>query len=112
MDLKHRIRTNIPEVRSCGLVGGGWSGEGRGSELCSSLDGEPWLVRIYPRCKAVGRKAKREPRMRAVGLDRTKKRSLWSKWWGSSLTVPATFSLQNMEKERASDELGGRGRKD
>ena len=45
MDLKRRMRTAVPEVRSCGLVRGGQSGEGCGSELCSSVDGEPWLVR-------------------------------------------------------------------
>jgi len=53
----------------------------------------------------VGRKAKREPRMRAAGLAKTKEESLRSKCWGSSLTAPVPFSLQKKKKEKASAKL-------
>lgn len=44
-DLKHKIKTDVPEVKSCGVIRGGKSREECGSELCTSVGGEPWLVR-------------------------------------------------------------------
>lgn len=40
VDLKHEIRTDVPEVKSWGLIRGGRSGEECRSELCTSVDGE------------------------------------------------------------------------
>lgn len=73
MDLRHEIRSDVAEVKSCGLFGE------RGVEKSIDQNCAPaWMENVVlwgwcTRCKAVGAKAKREPRMRAVGLGRTEK---------------------------------------
>lgn len=59
MDLKHRMRTDVPEVKSCGLSREGQSGEGCRSELCTSVDGEPRLVRRMPEIQSCGEESQK-----------------------------------------------------
>lgn len=59
VDLKHGMGTAVSEVRSCGLVRGGQSGEGGRSELCSGVDGEPQLVRRMHKMQSCGEESQK-----------------------------------------------------